>query len=138
MAKVFDNMLISGLRGKLGKQLVFRVVNGVTIVSHAPEKPDPKKETEAQRKTRTTFRAASHRAKAQVVNPERMRDYMRLAKNWNLTNAYTTAIKDYKRDVQKHYASAETVEHHRQQNAHRGVASIDLVRTAFSPSVAKE
>lgn len=109
MAKVFDNILISGLRGKVGKQLVFRVVNGVTIASHAPAKPDPKKETEAQRKTRTTFRAASHWAKAQLLNPEKKRYYIQLAKTWNLTNAYTAAVKDYMLNAHKKIVSTDTM-----------------------------
>lgn len=95
MARVFNNVLISGVRGRIGNQLVFRVVNGVTIVSHAPAKPDRRKETEAQRKTRTTFRAATQWAKSQLVNPERRDYYTNLAKRWNLTNGYTAAIKDY-------------------------------------------
>src|SRR5690606_1654991 len=66
-----------------------------TIVSHAPAKPDRTKETEAQRKTRTTFRAATQWAKAQLTIPERRDYYIRLARKWNLTNAYTAAIKDY-------------------------------------------
>lgn len=109
MAKVFDNILISGLRGKVGKQLVFRVVNGVTIASHAPAKPDRKKETEAQRKTRTTFRAASHWAKAQLLNPEKKRYYIQLAKTWNLTNAYTAAVKDYMLNAHKKIVSTDTM-----------------------------
>lgn len=95
MARVFNNVLTSGVRGRIGNQLVFRVVNGVTIVSHAPAKPDRRKETEAQRKTRTTFRVATQWAKSQLVNPERRDYYTRLARSWNLTNAYTAAIKDY-------------------------------------------
>lgn len=95
MAKVSNNIIISGLRGRVGNQLVFRLVNGVTIVSRAPEKSDRRKETEAQRKTRTTFRTASQWAKAQLVNPEKKCYYIRLAKAWNLTNAYTAAVKDY-------------------------------------------
>ncbi len=95
MAQVFNNVLTSGLRGRIGKQLVFRVVNGATIVSRAPAKPDRAKETEAQRKTRTTFRAATQWAKAQLTIPGRRDYYIQLAREWNLTNAYTAAIKDY-------------------------------------------
>ncbi len=95
MAQVFNNVLISGLRGRIGNQLMFRVVNGVTIVSRSPGKPDRRKESEAQRNTRLTFRAASRWAKTQLANPDSKRYYTMLAKRWNLTNAYTAAVKFY-------------------------------------------
>ena len=131
MAKVFDNILISGLRGKVGKQLVFRVINGVTIASRAPGKPDRKKETEAQRRTRTTFRAASQWAKAQLADPEKKRYYMQLAKTWNLTNAYTAAVKDYMRNAHKKIVSTDTMTRLR----HEPVACIPTVpRLSLLPS----
>lgn len=109
MATVSNNILISGLRGRVGNQLIFRVVNGVTIVSRAPEKSDRRKETQAQRKTRDTFRIASQWAKAQVANPEKKQYYVRLAKTWNLTNAYTAAVKDYMCNAKGVSTTHETV-----------------------------
>lgn len=104
MARVFGNILTAGLRGKIGDMLVFRVIRGKTFVSRAPGKPDKRKETVAQRNTRTTFRLASHWAKSTLRDPEKKKYYQQRAKDWDLTNAYTAAIKDYMRN-----ASARTV-----------------------------
>jgi hypothetical protein len=98
MAKVSDNMLITGLRGKLGRLFVFRIIRGETIVSHAPRKPDKSKETELQRRTRTTFRDASRWAKIEVRDPEKKKHYQACARDWGVTSAYTAAIKDYMSD----------------------------------------
>jgi hypothetical protein len=95
MAIVFDNLLTLGLRGKFGELMVFRRVRGKTILSHAPTKPDKSKESTAQRLTRTTFKEASRLAKIAVLDPEKKKYYMERAKEWNLTNAYTAAVKDF-------------------------------------------
>jgi len=39
MAKVADNIILKGIRGMLGDMLVFRQLNGQTIVSAKPKKP---------------------------------------------------------------------------------------------------
>jgi hypothetical protein len=98
MAKVTGNILTSGLRGKIGQLLVFRRVNGKTIVSHAPRKPDKSKETAAQRKSRSTFKEASRWAKIVLLDPDQKTYYQQRAKTLKLPNAYTAAIKDYMRN----------------------------------------
>lgn len=100
MARVSDNMLTMGLRGKLGPQFVFRRINGKTYASRAPRKPDKSKETVAQRNTRSKFREASHWAKCVLVDPEKRKYYLQKAKEWGLTNAYTAAIREYMRNTQ--------------------------------------
>jgi hypothetical protein len=95
MAQVSDNMLTSGLRGKIGQLIVFRVMRGKTFASRAPCKPDKSKETPAQRQTRTTFKAASQWAKQVLRDPEQRRYYQACATRWELPNAYTAAIKVY-------------------------------------------
>jgi hypothetical protein len=98
MATVSGNDLTTGLRGKVGQMMVFRVMHGKTFVSRAPRRPDKRKETAAQRKTRVTFKEASQWAKAMLVNPTKKEYYQQRAKDWNLTNAYTAAVKDYMRN----------------------------------------
>jgi hypothetical protein len=95
MAIVFDNPLTLGLRGRFGELMVFRVVRGKTVVSHAPKKPAKSKETVEQRLTRTTFKEASRLAKNAMLDPEKKAYYKERAKEWNLTNAYTAAVKDF-------------------------------------------
>jgi hypothetical protein len=98
MAKVIGNDITIGLSGKFGKLFVFRVVRGKTYACHAPCKPDKRKETAAQRHTRTTFRKATHWAKVAMLNPEKKKYYEELARTWDLTNAYTAAVKDFMRN----------------------------------------
>jgi hypothetical protein len=95
MAKVSDNMITTGLRGKLGRLFVFRIIRGETFVGRAPRKPDKRKETELQRGTRNTFRDASRWAKTVVLDPEKKKHYQECAKDWGVTSAYTAAVKDY-------------------------------------------
>ena len=97
MAKLSGNPLANGLRGKIGQHLVFRVVRGKTFVSTAAGKPDKKKETPRQRRTRETFREASRRAKAMLLDPEKKEYYMERAKALKLPNAYTAAVRDMMR-----------------------------------------
>lgn len=100
MAIVTDNDLTSGLRGKLGKLLVFRSLRGKTFVSHRAAKPDKTKETTAQRQTRVTFREASAWAKEVLLDARRKVYYQSRARALKLPNAYTAAIADYMRKPQ--------------------------------------
>src|SRR6478736_4314982 len=97
MAIVRNNNLVEGLSGKFGNQLVFRTLRGKTVVSHMPRKPNKKKETEAQRKTRVTFREATQWARRTLRDPEKKIYYQQRAKALKLPNAYTAAITDYMR-----------------------------------------
>jgi hypothetical protein len=102
MAKVTGNNLTSGLRGKVGKLMVFRVIQGETYVSHAPRKPDKRKETPRQRSTRVKFKEASRWDRIVLLDPEKKKHYQQYAKAWKLPNAYTAAIKDYMSNFKTH------------------------------------
>ena len=95
MARVDDNPLTIGLRGKFGDMFVFRRMNGKTFASRAPGKQDKKKETVPQRKTRANFRDAALWAKATLSNPEKKAYIQKRAKMLELPNAYTAAVKEY-------------------------------------------
>jgi hypothetical protein len=106
MAIVSDNLVTSGLRGKFGEFFVFRKLRGKTVVTLAPGKQDKRKETAAQRGTRTAFAEASCWAKAILLDPEKKTYYQQRAKAWKLPNAYTAALKDYMRNRQAEVATA--------------------------------
>jgi len=97
MATVATNVLINGLSGKFGNTLLFKSLRGKTIVSALPCKPDKKKESEAQRSTRSTFQQATRWAQAIVLDPEKKAYYQQRARSMKLPNAYTAAITDYMR-----------------------------------------
>ncbi len=99
MAIVANNDLTRGLRGRIGKWLVFRVVRGKTIASRAPRKPDPRKQSAAQRLTRSTFRDASAWAVRILLDPAKKQYYADVAKAEALPNAYTAAVREYMREV---------------------------------------
>jgi hypothetical protein len=96
MARTSGNMMISGIRGKLGK-FVFRKMRGETFVILAPRKPDKSKETVAQRNTRTTFKEAASWAKNQMLDPEKKKRYNKKAKKLKLPNGYTAAVREFMR-----------------------------------------
>lgn len=97
MALVTSDAIVDGFRGKFGKSFVFRTLRDKTFVSHAARKPDKKKETEAQRGTRVTFRKASEWARMILKDPEQKAYYLKRAKVLKLPNAYTAALTDYMR-----------------------------------------
>jgi len=97
MATITSNAMIDGMSGKFGDSFIFRTMRGKTFVSPLPRKPNKKKESEAQRNTRTTFRKAAEWAQCILLNPEKKAYYMQRAKKLDLPNAYTAAITDYMR-----------------------------------------
>jgi len=97
MATITANPVIRGFRGKFGDDIVFRTMRGRTFASPPARKPVKKKESEAQRNTRVTFRNAADWAQTVLLNPEKKAYYQQRAKALKLPNAYTAAITDYMR-----------------------------------------
>ena len=97
MAIVLDNDITQGLRGRIGKFMVFRSLRGKTIASHAPKKPDPRKQSAIQRQTRMRFREAAAWAVHTLRDPKQKHFYQDRAKQLALPNAYTAAVRDYMR-----------------------------------------
>ena len=97
MATVTPNGLINGFRGKFGNSLVFKTIRGKTFLSPIARKPSKKKETEAQRATRVTFKEAARWAKSTLLDPQKKEYYRKRAKVLKLPNAYTAALTDYMR-----------------------------------------
>lgn len=97
MAIVAENDMLFGLRGRVGA-LVFRHVHGKTVVSRRPVRQDPQKQTAAQKQTRSVFKEAAAWAKRILDDPQQRKYYTQCAKEWQLTNAYIAAVKDYMRN----------------------------------------
>lgn len=97
MAIVSNNDITFGLRGQIGDFFVFRYMRGKTIASRAPRKPDPRKQSAAQRQTRLTFREASGWAVQTLRDPAQKAYYAQRAKELALPNAYTAALQEYMR-----------------------------------------
>ena len=91
MADVVDNVIVEGLSGKLGRQLVIRRLrDGRTIVCKSPDFSH-RKLSEAQKEHHRRVRQASAYAKpASISNPI----YARLAEG-TMKNAYNVAMGDW-------------------------------------------
>lgn len=94
MATVAFNSITKGFVGSIGG-LLFRQIDGRTIVSKKPRAP--RKQSEQQRANRLKFKNASYWAKTILIIPARKEYYKRMAKKLKLPNAYTAAICDYMR-----------------------------------------
>ena len=68
MSTITNNPLLKGIRGMLGKILVFREVRGKVVVSNRPKKR--KTPTPHQLKTKEKFMRGVHYAKAQMKDPQ--------------------------------------------------------------------
>lgn len=132
MATVANNDLTRGLRGRIGKWFVFRMVSGKTIVSHAPRKPDPLKQSRAQLQTRNTFREAAAWAVRILLDPAKKQYYADLAAAQALPNAYTAAVREYMSGV----AAKRTDEQlrHSEQTNNETDRMNNVQRISFEPS----
>ncbi|MCX6247013.1 MAG: hypothetical protein NTW10_04715 [Bacteroidetes bacterium] len=96
MTKANDNIVVRGLRGKFGNQVVFRLLNGETIMANVPAKKKKKrKPTEKQQAVRERFQEAHKWAAWVLRDPETLAFY-RNAARMGMT-AHATAMTDYLR-----------------------------------------
>ncbi len=90
MAKITNNLVIHGISGMLGRQVVVRRMrNGQYTLSAAPKRSS-KEQTVAQKEHRERFRLATQFAKTAQSTPE----YKELAESRGLS-AYNVAIADF-------------------------------------------
>jgi hypothetical protein len=80
MAKQTDNFVMSGTRGMIGKQIVFKERAGKTYVSAPPEVDENRKPTPAQAIIRQRFRKAITYANAVVKDAALKQAYFEAAK----------------------------------------------------------
>ncbi len=92
MAKVGDNIVTTGLSGKLGNLIVFRNRGGKTIVAKAPKKKVTEW-TEAQQQHRLKFQEAILYAKSAIADETTKEAYKAVAKEGQ--TAYNVAVADF-------------------------------------------
>jgi hypothetical protein len=93
MAKSKKNAVTYGLSGKIGDLLVFRQVNGQTIVSQAAD--TPKTKSEQQAKHRKHFQQAVLYARVVLESPETGELYENAVKNKKGKRAFNVAVADF-------------------------------------------
>jgi signal peptidase I len=93
MAKQKGNVVTHGLRGKVGDLLVFRQVDGETVVSKIPE--TPKRVSEGQLKHQKRFQRATIYGKSVAADPQLKGLYDAEAKKKKGVTAYNIAVADY-------------------------------------------
>lgn len=95
MAKSEDNLFTYGLRGMVGRQMVFRNRKGQITVSKRPR--PPKTRSKDQRKHASRFKEAAIYAKAVLADEEIRKIYTERAAQdqEKIINAYNLAIGDY-------------------------------------------
>ncbi len=92
MAKVGDNIVTTGLSGKLGNLIVFRNRGGKTIVAKAPKKKTTEW-TKAQQQHRLKFQEAILCAKSAIADKTTKEAYKAAAKEGQ--TAYNVAVADF-------------------------------------------
>jgi hypothetical protein len=91
MAKVRDNILVRGLSGKLGDQVVFRILrDGRTIVCNKPDFSNRKLSRDQKEHHKRFKQAAAYARVAARTNPI----YAQLAEG-TMKNAYNVALGDW-------------------------------------------
>ncbi len=113
MAIVDKNIIIKGLKGKLGNMLVFRQRNGKTIVSTVPQKTD-KPPTPAQLTRREKFRKAVVYAQGVLQNPTLHAWYA--ANLFHHQSVYHAALSDFMHPPQ--ILAIDTQSYHGKQGDH--------------------
>ncbi|MGA3013157.1 MAG: hypothetical protein ABSD71_03870 [Bacteroidales bacterium] len=91
MAIVDDNILLKYRHGKLGNE-IYRVVNGKTVVSKAPDYSKIKW-SQAQKENRTLLAKASAYAREAIKDPEKCAFYEKKKKSNQ--NAFNVAVAEF-------------------------------------------
>lgn len=92
MAKVGDNIVTTGLSGKLGDLIVFRIRGGKTYVSKAPRERTGEP-SEAQKLHQAKFQEAVLYARGAIADPATKAAYEASAEGGQ--NAYNVAVADF-------------------------------------------
>lgn len=92
MATINDNLLVSGARGKVGGQLVYRRHGENTVLTSVPRFDPNQPVTASQEKARNRFADASAYARGVLDDPGLKKQYQ--AKAARGQNAYNIALRD--------------------------------------------
>ena len=93
MAKQSNNVVTHGLSGKIGNLLVFRQVDGKTVVANAPKKR--KVISEPQKEQQRKFQRAILYAKSALSVPETGAAYSQAATAKKVKSGYNVAVADF-------------------------------------------
>ena len=93
MARVFNNPLLQGARGKIGNGLVVKQYRQGTVISAFPQTSKKKKKTDLQEARQAQFAQAIAYAKHIVKNPTRKADYAATIPSGK--KVYHAAIQEY-------------------------------------------
>jgi hypothetical protein len=93
MSKVKDNIVTTGLSGKLGKQIVFRQWSGATFLAKAPVLSKSSVVGEARLKNKQRFKEAIIYAKKAMNDPQLKQAYY--DKRKPRQTAYNVAVRDF-------------------------------------------
>ncbi|MGV8094686.1 MAG: hypothetical protein AB2L24_22765 [Mangrovibacterium sp.] len=94
MAKVGNNIVVTGLSGKLGNLIVFRTHGAKTVVAQAPQKRKGEP-TEAQEQHQTRFQEAILYGKASITDAAKKAAYKASAEDGQ--SAFNVAVADFLR-----------------------------------------
>jgi hypothetical protein len=92
MAEVKNNIVTHGVSGKLGEMIVFRQVNGKTIMAMAPKQTG--KYSDKQLEAKRRFQSAVIYGKAATADPLVKAEYEK-GKGGKFTSAYQVAVADF-------------------------------------------
>jgi len=92
MAKVGNNIVVTGLSGKLGNLIVFRTHGAKTVVAQAPQKREGES-TEAQEQHQQRFQEAILYGKASISDAEKKAAYKASAEEGQ--SAFNVAVADF-------------------------------------------
>ena len=93
MSRVKDNVITTGLSGKFGKQVVFRLWGDTTFLAKAPRSNRSLTKSENYEKSKQRFIDAVSYAKKAMNDPELKQAYQSKCKDRQ--NAYARAVQDY-------------------------------------------
>ncbi|MFB9120415.1 hypothetical protein ACFFUE_04340 [Bergeyella porcorum] len=93
MAKTINNSITHGVSGKFGEQIVFRQVNGQTLMCKSPISRG--KTSAKQEQQQEKFKKASQYAKRALEDPVLSAGYALEAKRRKGQSAYNVAVADY-------------------------------------------
>lgn len=93
MARTINNTITHGVSGKFGDQIVFRQVNGKTLMCKSPISRG--KTSAKQEQQQEKFKKASQYAKQALEDPVLSAEYALEAKRRKGLSAYNVAVADY-------------------------------------------
>jgi len=120
MAKVGNNIVVTGLSGKLGNLIVFRSHGTKTVVAQAPQKREGEP-TQAQEQHQTRFQEAILYGKASITDAEKKAAYKASAEDGQ--SAFNVAVADFLRAP--HIDEIDVSHYSGQANDYIGIRAVD-------------